>query len=86
MKAMKATKSAKTTRQASKAMKAMKAMKTTKAMAAKKTDIEEKPIATQTSHTQWIPAYQTGKLGGGWSMSGLEIRWTNTKERGSDEE
>ena len=79
MKAMKATKSAKTTRQASKAMKAMKAMKTTKAMAAKKTDIEEKPIATQSSHTQWIPAWQSGKHGGGWTICGLEIHWTNTK-------
>ena len=79
MKAMKATKSAKTTRQASKAMKAMKAMKTTKAMAAQEKPIEEKPIATQSSYTQWIPAWQSGKQGEDWTMCGLEIHWTNTK-------
>ena len=77
---MKASKAMKTTKGAKQAMKAMKATKGAKQA------IEETPIATQTSHTQWIPAWQSGKLGGGWSICGLEIHWTNIKVRGEDSE
>ena len=85
---------AKTTTKAMKAMKAMKALKTTKAMKAKKTTIDEsidnekqqqdKP--KQSSHTQWIPAWQSGKQGGDWTICGFTIHWVNTRARGTLED